>query len=72
MTFNTVASFSKMRSDLEESILAAAMTQAEKAGIGPLDKNRLAQMSISLADVAGELLMFGCNAWPLRESDIAL
>jgi hypothetical protein len=60
-----VASFSTHRDELAQHLLHAARAYAEKKGLGALDQPALHQMSVSVEEISGEILMFGLDVWPI-------
>lgn len=58
------STFQLKRQLLAKRLLWTAREFAGDNGLSALDESALRQMSVRLDDVAGELLMFGHNAWP--------
>lgn len=62
--FFSEPTFQLMRQLLVRRLLSTAREFARDHDLPALDESALRQMSVKLDDVAGELLMFGYDAWP--------
>lgn len=62
--FSSEMTFNLKRQLLARRLLSTAREFARDHGLPVLDEAALHQMSVKLDDVAGELLMFGHDAWP--------
>lgn len=67
--FFSETTFQLKRQLLARRLLSTMREYARDHGLPDLDENALRQMSVKLDDVAGELLMFGHDAWPESASD---
>ncbi|WP_448035163.1 hypothetical protein [Bradyrhizobium liaoningense] len=64
MTFSSEITFNLKRRLPAKRLLSTAREYARDHGLPALDETALRQMSVKLDDVAGEILMFGHDAWP--------
>ncbi|MBB4373323.1 hypothetical protein GGD63_006145 [Bradyrhizobium sp. cir1] len=63
-TFSSEFSFALKRQHLAGRLLLTVREFARDHGLQDLDEAALRQMAVKVDDVAGELLMFGCDHWP--------
>lgn len=74
MSYHPHRDFEQMRSDLGSMLVYTTSQFARQHGLQPVQEKSLTQMTQSVDGVAGELLMFGCDAWPdcaRSEADVA-
>lgn len=64
MSYHDPEEFSSLKDNLASLFVSTAAQFASNCGLERLQEKSLAQLSPSLEDVAGEVLMFGSNAWP--------
>lgn len=71
MSFHSNAAFRDLATGLTKEVLATAAAYAASHALQPLDPSKLSQMTDPLESTMGQVLMFGCNAWPddAREDD---
>jgi hypothetical protein len=69
MSFHSASDFEGMKHDLSELFVSTAAQFAKNIGLESFDHLALCQMSAALDDVAGEVLMFGADAWPESAQD---
>ncbi|SFJ24537.1 hypothetical protein [Bradyrhizobium sp. Gha] len=62
--FSSEATFHLKRQLLVSRLLSTVREFSGDHGLQDLDEAALRQMAVKLDDVAGELLMFGCDHWP--------
>lgn len=63
-TFSSETAFQLTRQLLAKRLLSTAREFARDHDLPAMDETALRQMSVKLDDVAGEILMFGHDAWP--------
>lgn len=65
MSFHSHSQFEQIRGDLASLLISTAAQFARNVGLNEMDSAAVQrQMSVPIEDLAGELLMFGCDAWP--------
>jgi hypothetical protein len=69
MSFHSASDFEGMKRDLSELFVSTAAQFAKNIGLEGFDQLALRQMTAALDDVAGEVLMFGGDAWPESAKD---
>jgi len=64
MSYHQPERFREHQENLAALFISAAAQYSKNVGLQPFSEDSLRQMSHGLSDVAGEVLMFGSDAWP--------